>query len=69
MGIINALEEVLHFASKMIVLKLKGEEPDKTEIEEIKKHCELLKEANVFDFNTEDEDMLLKQIQEFASKV
>lgn len=68
--LIESIEAVNRFSSEMIMLRLQGEKPTKEAIDEVRKHCKILADANVYNFNSEAVDVeLLKQIQEFASRV
>jgi len=69
-NVIESIEKVLDFSTKLILMSLKNEKPTKAQIDAIRKHCRNLANENVFSFDVKaKDDELLMQIQCFATRV
>ena len=67
--LIDAMEFVVKFNSKVIILKLKGRKIEDEELEKVRLACNVLCEAQVYKFDTNClSDDLLRQIEEFVKE-
>lgn len=69
-NLLNSLDEVLKFSSELIMLSLQERKPSDSEIKRVRKCCETLRQANMYEFNINcsDED-LFRQVQSFAQNI
>ena len=63
----DSMNKLLNIYFQKSILGITGEKPTESDFNEMRKQCEILKEAKVYDFDTECDNIeLLKQIHNFA---
>lgn len=69
-NVCTSLDQVLDFSRDLIILGLKGQQPEESEVDLVRKHCGLLAKEGVFEFDLNCDDFtLFQQIQEFSSQI
>lgn len=64
----NSLDQVLGFSKNLMILGLRGQQPEESEVNLIRHHCDLLTKEGVFEFDLNcDNFTLFQQIQRFAN--
>lgn len=64
----TSLDHVLDFSKNLVILALKGQHPEESEVNLVRHHCDLLAKEGVFEFDLNCDDFtLFQQIQRFAN--
>lgn len=64
----TSLDHVLDFSKNLVIFGLNGQQPEKSEVDLVRHHCDLLAKEGVFEFDLNCDDFtLFQQIQRFAN--